>query len=151
MLNGERYGARNITFRHVTDSTKLPFRDGEFDVAVCYSVLEYVPHDILDGVMREIYRTVRSGGVIFVAGTSNRLWPREIHSGRWFINYVPRAFDGMLFRSHPPSRGLWPWEIRRGFGPSVNLDFTDRGRSFLTARRAPGIAGCPITPPSTLG
>jgi SAM-dependent methyltransferase len=138
-LNAERYGAANIDFHHVTDATRLPFRDGEFDVAICYSVLEYLPDALLDGVMREIARTVRSGGVIFVAGTSNRLWPREIHSGRWFTNYVPKAFDRILFRSPPLPRGLWPWEIRQGFGRSTNLDLADRGRAFLTARRVRGM------------
>ena len=138
-LNAERYGATNIDFHHVADATRLPFPDSEFDVAVCYSVLEYLPDALRDGVMREIARTVRSGGVIFVAGTSNRLWPREIHSGRWLTNYVPRAFDRLLFRSTRLPRGVWPWEIRLGFGQSVNLDLTDRGRAFLESRRARGM------------
>jgi len=75
------------------------------------------------------------------AGTSNRLWPREPHSGRWLTNYVPRAFDSMLFRSRTgPQRGLWPWEILRGFGRCDNLDLADRGHAFLAARRAAGMA-----------
>jgi SAM-dependent methyltransferase len=144
-LNAERYGATNIDFHQVADATRLPFPDGEFDVAVCYSVLEYLPDGILNDVMRDIARTVRGGGVIFVAGTSNRLWPREIHSGRWFTNYVPKAFDRMLFRSPPLPRGLWPWEIRQGFGESVNLDLTDRGRAFLDSRRARGMGAVRYT------
>jgi ubiquinone/menaquinone biosynthesis C-methylase UbiE len=138
-LNAERYGATRIRFYHVADPTRLPFRDREFDIAVCYSVLEYVPAAMRENVMREICRTVRSGGVIFVAGTSNRLWPREIHSRQWFTNYVPRALDRVRFRSHSPPRGLWPWEIRLGFGDTANLDFADRGRAFLQARRARGM------------
>jgi ubiquinone/menaquinone biosynthesis C-methylase UbiE len=144
-LNAERYGATNIDFHHVADATRLPFRDGEFDVAVCYSVLEYLPDAILDDAMREIARTVRGGGVIFVAGTSNRLWPREIHSRRWLTNYVPKAVDRMLSRSTPLPRGLWPWEIRQGFGRSVNLDLTDRGRAFLESRRARGMGAARYT------
>ena len=141
MVNAERYGAKDVTFHCVADTTRLPFRDGEFDVAVCYSVLEYLPRSILPGVQKEIDRTVRGGGVIFVAGTSNRLWPREPHSGRWLTNYVPRAFDSVLFRSRTgPQRGLWPWEILRGFGRCDNLDLADRGHAFLAARRAAGMA-----------
>jgi 2-polyprenyl-3-methyl-5-hydroxy-6-metoxy-1,4-benzoquinol methylase len=138
--NAERHGARNVRFHCVTDTTRLPFRDGEFDVAVCYSVLEYLPPAVFHRVQKEIDRTVRGGGVIFVAGTSNRLWPRETHSRRWFTNYVPRVFDGVLFRSQPPERGLWPWEILRGFERCENLDLADRGHAFLSARRARGMA-----------
>jgi 2-polyprenyl-3-methyl-5-hydroxy-6-metoxy-1,4-benzoquinol methylase len=139
-VNAERYGAKDVSFHYVTDTTHLPFRDGEFDVAVCYSVLEYLPPAVFHRVQKEIDRTVRAGGVIFVAGTSNRLWPRETHSRRWFTNYVPRAFDGVLFRSQPPERGLWPWEILRGFGRCENLDLADRGYAFLAARRDRGMA-----------
>jgi SAM-dependent methyltransferase len=139
VINAARYGIKTIQFHHVLDTTRLPFRDEEFDVVICNSVLEYVPHALLFPVKKEIDRTLRKGGVIFVGGTSNRFWPREIHSGRWLTNYVPRALNAMLIRSGP-ERGLWPWEAGWRFGGYENLDLADGGRAFLAARRARGMA-----------
>lgn len=139
-INAERYGANTVKFHCLSDTTRLPFQNEEFDVVVCNSVLEYVPHTILQAVQKEIDRTLRRGGVIYVAGTSNRLWPREMHSGRWLTNYVPRSLSDVLFQIKPPERSLWPWEIRRGFRQYENLDLADAGRAFLAARRAMGMA-----------
>jgi ubiquinone/menaquinone biosynthesis C-methylase UbiE len=139
--NAERYGVKNIQFHCVPDTTRLPFPDEEFDLVVCNSVLEYVPRAIRPAVQKEIDRTLRRGGLILVSGTSNRLWPREIHSGRRLTNYTPKILDRMLFRSGPPERGIWPWEVSRGFGRYENLDVADRGRAYLAARRARGMAG----------
>lgn len=137
--NAERYGVKKIQFHCISNTSPLPFRDEEFDVTVCNSVLEYVPHPSLRRVQQDIDRTLRRGGVILVAGTSNRLWPREIHSGRWLTNYLPRALDGALFGSKPPERGVWRWEVGQGFGRYENLDLADCGRAFLAARRARGM------------
>ena len=138
--NAERYGAETIRFEHVTDLAGLPFRDGEFDVAVCYGVLEYVPHGELGRIKAEVARTVRDDGVIWVGGTSGRLWPREVHSGRWLTNYVPRIVDRAAFLSAGVQRGLWPWEVRQGFGPCDNLDLLDGGERFLAAARSRGMS-----------
>ena len=134
--NAARYGvADRIDFMHVPDTTRLPFPDASFDLVTCSSVLEYVEPSLLAPVQREIDRVVRPGGIIVVAGTSNRLWPREILSGTWFINYVPRGIDRYLPTSEPRQRGVFPWRVRYGFGHYENLDRLDRGRAYLTARR----------------
>jgi len=143
-VNAERYGASAIRFEHVTDLAHLPFREGEFDAAVCYGVLEYVPHAKLGRIKAEVARTVRGGGVIWVGGTSGRLWPREVHSRRWLTNYVPRVVDSARAPTRAPQRGLWPWEVRRGFGPCENLDFLDRGERFLAAARGRGMGSAKL-------
>jgi len=139
-VNAERYGAPAIRFEHVTNLAYLPFRDGEFDAAVCYGVLEYVPHAELGRIKAEVARTVRNGGVIWVGGTSGRLWPREVHSGRWLTNYLPRIVDGARAPSSALQRGLWPWEVGRGFGLCDNLDLLDGGEHFLAAARSRGMS-----------
>lgn len=48
----------------------------------CNSVLEYVQLRHLADLLLEIDRVLAPGGVLLVLGTSNRLWPREVHSGR---------------------------------------------------------------------
>src|SRR5689334_5205140 len=134
--NATRYGVGDrIRFVQVPDSAGLPFRDATFDLVSCAAVLEYVQAHRLPEVQREIDRVVRPGGIILVSGTSNRLWPRELLSRRWFINYVPRSIDGYLPTSRPLQRGVFPWRVRYGFGRYENLDRVNRGRAYLMARQ----------------
>lgn len=49
-------------FFHVADLVDLPFEDGSFDVAHCHNVLMHFPDT--HAVLTEIFRILRSGGVI---------------------------------------------------------------------------------------
>lgn len=113
-LNNRRYGSAEICFQLVQEGERLPFADGSFDVITCNSVLEYVRPELLATVQRELNRVLRPGGLLLVFGTSNRLWPREAHSGEWFSNYIPRRFDRLLGRQH--TRGVSFRKLRHGFG-----------------------------------
>jgi SAM-dependent methyltransferase len=145
-LNATRYGVGAVTdFLALADTRRLPFADQEFDMIVCNSVLEYIPRPIRRDVQQEMDRTLRRGGVVFVTGTSNRLWPREVHSGRWIVNYLPEAVDRLVRPSRSRQRGMWPWEIRQGWSGYENLDLHDRGRAYLTARRRMGASGTKYT------
>lgn len=135
--NAARYGLDNIDFHTLTDTRQLPFADGRFDLISCNSVLEYVSPAQLASVQQEIDRCTRVGGRILITGTSNRLWPREVHSGLWLVNYLPTAFDKWFGRDF--ERGLPPWRVRYGFGPRYrNLDAADGGRAFQRSRLAMG-------------
>jgi SAM-dependent methyltransferase len=145
-LNATRYGVGAVTdFFALEDTRRLPFADQEFDMIVCNSVLEYIPRPIRREVQQEMDRTLRRGGVVFVTGTSNRLWPREVHSGRWIVNYLPEALDRLVRPARSRQRGMWPWEIRHGWSTYENLDLHDQGRSYLTARRRMGANGMKYT------
>lgn len=135
-LNARRYGVADaIQFLHVPDTSRMPFANDTFDVITCISVLEYVPSPILGAVQDEIDRVLKPGGVIVIAGTSNRLWPREVHSRRWFVQYLPEFLSGSL----KIVRGITPWRVRFGFGPHyINVDRHDRGKAYLLARKAMG-------------
>ncbi|NIJ36709.1 SAM-dependent methyltransferase [Sphingopyxis panaciterrae] len=138
--NAARHGvAGRIDLRHVRDTRVLPFADASFDIILCISVLEYVAPDQLDAVMGELKRVLKSGGLIIVSGTASRLAPREVHSGRWLVNYWPRVIDRRLFgRKTPLQRGANPFAILRAFGNYENLDLADRGERWLAARAAMG-------------
>jgi SAM-dependent methyltransferase len=137
-LNAERHGLRDhIRVLHVPDTSRMPFEDGEFDLVSCNSVLEYVPPRILGSVQRELDRVLSPRGFIVILGTSNRLWPREIHSQRWLMNYVPhplrRLFPGRTVES------VFPWELRRGFGDYVDILQRDRGRLIVDLKAKMGV------------
>lgn len=136
-LNAERYGIDNIDFDHVADSRRLPYPDGYFNLIACNSVLEYVEPAELAAVQRELDRVLAPGGMILLTGTSNRLWPKEAHSHRWLVNYLPRWCDRLWGK--PLQRGMWPWAARHGFGPHYdNLDTAHPNNFFARSRQRMG-------------
>lgn len=115
---------------HVADTRAMPFADEAFDLAVANSVLEYVAVDQLHAVVGEIHRVLRPGATLLVCGTASRLAPREVHSRRWLVNYLPRACDPLLGRNF--QRGLSPSHLAR----AVHGRFEVRGSErWLAARR----------------
>lgn len=136
--NAARYGQTDsITFTCHSDSTALPWPDGAFDFITCNSVLEYVPYAILPAVLSELGRVLAPGGILFVAGTSNRLSPVEIHSHRWFINYLPRSFGPA---ASDVERGLFPSDVLRAFPGYTQLDLEDRSTTYFDWKRGAGMS-----------
>jgi SAM-dependent methyltransferase len=104
---------------------------------LCNSVLEYVRPDQLAAIVGELRRVLKPGGRLLVTGTSSRLSPKEVHSGRWLVNYLPRRIDSWLGRCR--QRGLDPFRLRR----LVRDGFTDEDAPAAAAsgrRRAPRCA-----------
>jgi SAM-dependent methyltransferase len=142
-LNGQQYGFTQCDYRYLPDTRKLPFSDGQFDLVFCSSVLEYVWHESLTTIQRELARVTAKQGTLLVLGTSSRAWPKEVHSGRWFVNYLPYWIDRFIGFPEGLQRGASPLALRNGFGDGfVNLDVTDRGSAFRKSRRN-------FVPPST--
>jgi SAM-dependent methyltransferase len=56
---------------------KLPFADGEFDLAVSHDVLQHVPEAELDPGLRELARVIRPGGALLVRTNGDRRARRE--------------------------------------------------------------------------
>lgn len=138
-LNSLQYGRDDIIFDYVADSSQLPYEDGQFDLISCNSVMEYVSPENQRALISEVCRVVAPRGLVLLTGTSNRLWPREAHSGRWFTNYLPRAFDALM--GSYPQRGLFPWRIRREFGKAfTNLDTPSYDGFFAHSRSAMGMS-----------
>ncbi len=140
-VNAARYGVEaDIQFLHVPDTRRMPFESASFDWVSCNGVLDYVPRELLADVQAEIGRVLKPGGLLFAAGTSNRLWPREVHTRRWLVNYLPRALDGLL-PGPPPRRGVSPAQLLRGFGDFDDLTAADGGRLYVEMKTRTGLAG----------
>lgn len=113
-----------MTALHVSDTRTMPFGNGQFDLVIANSVLEYVAPEQLDDVMAEIHRVLKPGGGMLVLGTASRLAPREVHSGRWLVNYVPRQVDRLLGKDF--QRGLAPWRLARAIAGRFEVTAQDR-------------------------
>ncbi|MCD5397323.1 class I SAM-dependent methyltransferase, partial [candidate division NPL-UPA2 bacterium] len=64
---GEGIGVDTFPFEGVdwvTDTTNLPFEDGEFDTATMIACLNHIPFDKRDGVLSEAYRVLRDEGIL---------------------------------------------------------------------------------------
>jgi 2-polyprenyl-3-methyl-5-hydroxy-6-metoxy-1,4-benzoquinol methylase len=134
-LNAARHGVGDrIEFLHVPDTRELPFADGSFDLVTCNSVLEYVkPHE-LDAVLAELHRVTAPGGIVMILGTSNRLWPRDTHTKRWLVNYLPDVLRRGLTRS------VSPFRIKRGFPGYRDVCLDDGSRILLDAKERAGLS-----------
>jgi SAM-dependent methyltransferase len=136
--NAERHGLGDrITFIHVPDTRRLPFEAGAFDWVSCNSVLEYIPDEALDDVLRSADRALRRGGMLAILGTTNRLWPRDGHSKRWLVHYAPRWLDA-LGRRRAVRRGVTAFRIRSVLSGYVDLTQEDGGRLFLAMKARMG-------------
>lgn len=89
--------ADRVSFHFTDDTLHLPFEDASFDFVLSSSVLEYIPGN-RGPYLREMWRVLRPGGRLLIAGTSNAAWPREVHSDTWIINWMPNL--GPRIRSH---------------------------------------------------
>jgi len=96
---------------HVADTRTMAFPDASFDFILANSVFEYVEPAYLNAIVAELHRLLRPGGRLLVCGTANRLALRERHSGRWLVNYTPKAFDNLIGK--PLQRGLHPGQLAR--------------------------------------
>jgi len=125
---------------HVPDTRTMPLGDGQFSLAIANSVLEYVDPAQLDAVIAEIHRVMQPGGELLVLGTASRLAPREVHSRRWLVNYLPRMFDRLAGK--PLQRGLSPRLLAKALDGRFEVIAQDR---WIKAREAVhGPASLPV-------
>jgi len=98
--------ADRCEFHHVAPCQPLPFASNSFDFSLCSSVLEYATEP---GVRRfcvqEMVRLVEGRGLMFFA-VPNRLYPFEIHTGKWGWNYFPKWLEAQTV-------DVTFWEVRK--------------------------------------
>ncbi len=109
--NVKRHGLSACVL-HLDDTRNLPFDDASFDLIVANSVLEYVTPDHLDPIIAELHRVAAPDARFLICGTASRLAPREVHSRRWLVNFLPRWGDKFIY-GKPAQRGLSPRYLAR--------------------------------------
>lgn len=134
--NADRHGFSSRVAVLLQDrGAPLPLPKASFDLVIANSVLEYVDRADLARVIEELHRILSPKGQFLVCGTASRLAPREVHSRRWLVNYIPRAFD-RLFGSEI-QRGLNPFQLckaLRGKFFVANLEGWERARYAIHQR-----------------
>ena len=116
--------ADRCEFRHVNAGEPLPFAEGFFDFCLCSSVIEYATEKaIRTFCVREMVRLVAPRGFLFFS-VPNRLYPYEVHSGKWGWNYFPRLLGARTIDSSF-------WEVRKLARPdSLKLHRTPIAQLF---------------------
>jgi ubiquinone/menaquinone biosynthesis C-methylase UbiE len=123
--NIDRHGVQADIY-YVPDTRQLPFDAGQFDFILANSVLEYVTPDHLPRIINEFHRVSAPQAQMLICGTASRLSPKEVHSGRWFVNYMPRFMDPVLYGKANAQRGLSPLHLARALKPHFK-DVTGAG------------------------
>jgi len=104
--------ADRCEFQCVTAGEPLPFTEGFFDFCLCSSVIEYaIEKEIRTFCVREMVRLLADRGYLFFS-VPNRLYPFEIHTGKWGWNYFPKQLRARTVDSSF-------WEIRKLARPDV--------------------------------
>jgi len=77
------------------DGKSFPFPDNTFDYVYSTSVLEHMSHP--GDVFSEISRVLTVGGKFYLS-FPNKYAPKESHTGRWFISWLPRTIAQYVLR-----------------------------------------------------
>ncbi len=115
------------------DAARLPFREDQFDLVFCNSLLEHVP--AWEAVVRESARVLRPGGV-FVVYTTNRACPLQVEVNHFpFYSWLPDPVQRRVL--------AWIMEHRRDLVnwtdfPAINwFTFARMRRAFEAAGMRP--------------
>ncbi|MHB8079463.1 MAG: class I SAM-dependent methyltransferase [Candidatus Krumholzibacteriia bacterium] len=127
-----------ISFLQVEDTSRLPVAAGQFDAVTFNAVLEHIPPAARGGILREVWRCLRPGGLLICCETPNRAFPYDGHTthlplipwlplplacplARTFSRHVPRG----LTRDEYIARGLVGgsyWQVTRALPDAVCLN-----------------------------
>lgn len=112
-------------FEIIGKGQPLPVPDNAFDLCICCSMLEYaIDPDVRRKCVQEMARIIRPGGMLFMT-VPNRIYPFELHSGKFGWNYFPQLFKARIV-------GSTAWEIRALARPYVLSLRRTRAMQLLT-------------------
>ena len=121
----QRTEGTNLEFVQAT-AGRLPFRDARFDVVICAQVYEHTPEP--EGMMAEVWRVLRDGGVCFFSGP-NKLEFVEKHYRLPMLHWLPPRLASVYL--HLTGRGthydVSPrtyWQLRAMLRKFEIIDYT---------------------------
>jgi SAM-dependent methyltransferase len=94
-----RLAGTNVEVVHA-DGTSLPFPDGRFSGATCFTMLHHVPSaDLQDRILTELRRVLRPSGVVVGADSIDSPEFRDLHVGDTCIPVDPNGLADRLARA----------------------------------------------------
>lgn len=79
------------SFQLVDENRPLSLPSESFDVMLLNGVLEHLLPEERRFVLEEARRVLRPGGILAIAETPNRWFPRNSHTKLWFSEFLPAA------------------------------------------------------------
>jgi ubiquinone/menaquinone biosynthesis C-methylase UbiE len=117
-LSATGYGGR-IELHCVEDTRRLPLESGCFETIVCNAVLEHIPQP-RDAYIREVWRLVKTSGVVIINETPNKYLPVDFHTLHLpFTNWLPSGVAhriGVMTGRFRADRTNWDYSGWRGAG-----------------------------------
>jgi SAM-dependent methyltransferase len=112
----------------MADGTRLPFREGYFDVVVCAQVYEHSSD--AGKLFCEIHRVLKNEGVCFFSGP-NKLSPVEMHYSLPFIHWLPKRVADSLVKAlgrgdSYAEKPLFYWELVGLLSQFEIIDYTTK-------------------------
>lgn len=90
------------------DGKTFPYKDDYFDYCLATSVLEHVSD--VPAVLAEAYRTLKPGGRFYVS-FPNRWWPKETHTGVYFLSFLPRNIASWFLKKACKRDAVDEWNL----------------------------------------
>ncbi len=96
----EDYGLSHLaSFMETKQTARLPFEDGSFDGVLASGVFEHIAPEQREQFAAECWRLLQPGGLFYVVGSPNRLWPLEYHTTNLpLIHWLPLRLAVPLVR-----------------------------------------------------
>lgn len=143
--------ADRISFLHITDTTKLPFDDGRFDIVTLNAVLEHIDPKLRAPILQEAFRCLKPEGLLVITETPNKIFPYDGHTTRLpLIPWLP--FDwavslaGRFSRNSPRGLtkeqyileglvGVTYWQIKKALPQAYCMNLTGGDAKWKTDLR----------------
>lgn len=90
------------------DGRAFPFEDNSFEYCYATSVLEHVSD--VPQVLREACRVLKPGGRFYVS-FPNKWWPKETHTGIYFLSFLPRTLASFVVRKVFKRNTVEEWNL----------------------------------------
>jgi ubiquinone/menaquinone biosynthesis C-methylase UbiE len=78
------------------DATHLPFKPQVFDAVLSYDLYEHVKNQ--QALLDETFGVVKTNGCV-IFSTGNKIFPRDRHTGLWFVDYLPEKLANFYVRA----------------------------------------------------
>ena len=93
----DRYAENTLVEVVTGDATDMPFPDGRFSGAVCFSMLHHVPSpELQDALFAEVARVIQPGAPLIAVDSNTSDALRDFHEGDTYMPIDPKALPERL-------------------------------------------------------